>query len=100
MRLPLELAILFLVLAIWMAWDAMSREDSPSIRVAMVLSAIGSLMMAIAGRFPVSASETGWSPAVTVGAYVTVIGIISTIVLNLAVSVQRRRSKHSAGMPR
>jgi hypothetical protein len=96
MLLPLEVAILLAALSVWLVWDTLRREDSAPKRGAMALSAIGAMMMAIAGRFPVTPGVTGFSPFVTAGALIAVSGMVISIAIT-AVAFLRRRLGGPAG---
>jgi hypothetical protein len=98
MLVPLEIAILLLVLSATLVWDALRREESPAKRAAMVLSALGAMMMAIAGRFPLPPGVRGFSPFVTAGALIIVAGFAFSALFTLAGVVRtRRRRRGSAG---
>jgi hypothetical protein len=97
MLVPLEVALLLGALSVGLVWDALGREGSAARRAAMVLSAIGAMMMAIAGRFPLPPGVTGFSPFVIAGALIIVAGMVISIVIGLVEFFQRRRLGGSTG---
>lgn len=91
MLVPLEIAILLLALSLSLVWDALRREESGAKRAAMVLSAIGTIMIAVAGRFPLPSGVSGFSPFVTSGAVIVVAGFAVSGFLTLVALVRKRR---------
>jgi hypothetical protein len=91
MLVPLEIAILLLALSVSLVWDALRREESSAKRAAMVLSAIGVMMIAIAGRFPLPPGVRGFSPFVTTGAMIVVAGFVFSGLFTLVAVVRKRR---------
>jgi hypothetical protein len=100
MLVPLEIAILFAATSVWLVWDALRREESAPRRAAMTLSAIGAMMVAIAGRFPLAPGVTGFSPFVTAGALVIVAGMVMSIIVGVVAFLGRRRLRNGPVGPR
>ena len=98
MLVPLEIAILLLALSVTLVWDALRREESGAKRAAMVLSAIGAMMIAIAGRFPLPPGVRGFSPFVTTGAVIVVAGFALSGLFTVVAAVRKHRLRgRSAG---
>ena len=96
MLVPLEVAILLLVLSATLVWDALRREGSAPKRAALVVSALGAMMIAISGRFPLPPGTTGFSPFVTAGAVIVVVGFVVAGLVTVGDVVRRRRSRGRA----
>ena len=84
MVVPLEIALGLVVIAIGLVWTAMRSERSALRRALSVSTAIGALMVAIAGRFPPLPGETGFSPFVMAGVAVVaasiLVGALATLI--------------------
>jgi multisubunit Na+/H+ antiporter MnhB subunit len=89
MRLPLEIVIVLAALSVSVMRDALRREESAPKRAAMGLTAVGGIMMAIAGRMPPSPGETGLSPFVTAGAMIVTGSLIARYGLSFASLVEK-----------
>jgi hypothetical protein len=93
MRLPLEIAIVLAVLSISLMRDAVRYEESAPRRAAMGLTALGGMVMAIAGRMPPLPGEKGFSPFVTVGGLMVTGGLIASMGLSLGSLIERLISR-------
>jgi hypothetical protein len=89
MRIPLEIAIVLGALSISLMRDAVRYENSPPQRAAMGLTALGGMVMAIAGRMPPLPDETGFSLLVTIGGFMVTGGLIGSIGLSIASLIDR-----------